>query len=126
MITGVHFLLHSADAEADRAFFRDVLQFRAIDAGGGWLIFALPPAELGIHPASGGVVQRHAEHDLAGAMMYVMCDDLQSTIKSLKARHVECTEVQKAEWGLTTTIRLPSGMLIGLYEPRHPTALALG
>jgi len=126
MITGVHFLLHSADAEADRAFFRDVLQFRAIDAGGGWLIFALPPAELGIHPASGGVVQRDAEHDLAGAMMYVMCDDLQSTIKSLIALHVECTEVQKAEWGLTTTIRLPSGMLIGLYEPRHPTALALG
>jgi catechol 2,3-dioxygenase-like lactoylglutathione lyase family enzyme len=125
MITGAHFLLYSRDAEADRSFFRDVLGFRAVDAGDGWLIFALPPAEMGAHPASGDFVQRHAEHTLLGTILYLMCDELRSTIKSLEAKNVTCTEIEEAEWGLKTTIRLPSGGEIGLYQPTHPTALGL-
>ena len=125
MITGTHFLLYSKDPQADRAFFRDVLGFRAVDAGEGWLIFALPPAEMAIHPTSGDFVQRHAEQELLGTVLYLMCDDLQSFLQSLKARNVRCTEVQKAEWGISTTIELPSGGHIGLYQPTHPTALDL-
>lgn len=126
MIKGAHFLLYSTDADADRAFFRDVLGFRAVDAGGGWLIFALPPAELGVHPSDGDFVQRHAEHALAGTVLYLMCDDLRATIASLEAKDVRCTEVEEAEWGVKTTIRLPSGAEIGLYQPAHPTALEPG
>jgi catechol 2,3-dioxygenase-like lactoylglutathione lyase family enzyme len=122
MITGAHFLLYNTDADADRAFFRDVLGFRAVDAGGGWLIFALPPAEMGVHPSEGEFVQRHAEHDLAGTVLYLMCDDLRSTVASLAAGGVRCMEVEEAEWGAKTTIRLPSGGEIGLYQPAHPTA----
>ncbi|HEX8694707.1 MAG TPA: VOC family protein [Longimicrobium sp.] len=125
MITGAHFILYSTDADADRAFFRDVLGFRAVDAGGGWLIFALPPAEMGVHPSEGGFAQRHAEHALAGTVLYLMCDDLRSTMESLAARGVRCTEVEEAEWGVKTTVRLPSGGEIGLYQPAHPTALGL-
>ena|ERR1700737_3690590 len=125
MITGAHFLLYSKDPEADRLFFRDVLGFRAVDAGKGWLIFALPPAEMGVHPSNGDFVQRHAEHDLVGAVLYLMCDQLRSFIKSLEAKNVRCTEIEEAEWGMKTTIRLPSGGKIGLYQPSHPTALEL-
>jgi predicted enzyme related to lactoylglutathione lyase len=123
MITGAHFLLYSKDAAADRAFFRDVLQFRTVDAGEGWLIFALPPAELGIHPGDGGFVQVHAEMRLLGALLYLMCDDLNSMMRSLEAKGVTCTPVMEAGWGITTTLRLPSGGQIGLYQPRHPTAI---
>jgi hypothetical protein len=115
-ITGTHFLLYSKDAEADRAFFRDVLQFRSVDAGEGWLIFALPPAELAVHPGEGDFAQSHAE-------IYLMCDDLRSMIRSLKAKKIKCTPVTQAGWGMKTTIRLPSGGKIGLYQPRHPTAI---
>jgi catechol 2,3-dioxygenase-like lactoylglutathione lyase family enzyme len=125
MITGAHFLLYSKDPEADRLFFRDVLGFRAVDAGEGWLIFALPPAEMGVHPSNGDFVQRHAEHDLVGTVLYLMCDQLRSFIKSLEAKNVRCTEIEEAEWGMKTTIRLPSGGEIGLYQPSHPTALEL-
>ncbi|HET6177451.1 MAG TPA: VOC family protein [Candidatus Sulfotelmatobacter sp.] len=125
MIIGAHFLLYSRDPEADRAFFRDVLGFRAIDAGEGWLIFAMPPAEAGIHPLDGEFSQRHAGHELLGAVLYLMCDDLEALMASLKAKNVHCTEVQTAGWGTTTTIRLPSGGSIGLYQPRHPTAFNL-
>jgi hypothetical protein len=122
MITGAHFLLYSKNSEADRTFFRDVLKFRAVDAGGGWLIFALPPAEMGVHPASGDFVQRHAGHDLLGAVLYLMCNDLRSFIQSLTAKNIACSAIEEAEWGLSTTLRLPSGGEIGLYQPAHPTA----
>jgi hypothetical protein len=123
MITGAHFLLYSKNPEADRAFFRDVLQFRAVDAGGGWLIFALPPAEMGVHPSSDNFVQAHAGHQLLGAVLYLMCDDLPSVMQSLQARNVRCSPVMTAEWGITTTVPLPSGGEIGLYQPKHPTAI---
>jgi catechol 2,3-dioxygenase-like lactoylglutathione lyase family enzyme len=122
MIFGAHFLLYSKNPEADRAFFRDVLGFRAIDVGEGWLIFAMPPAEAGIHPLEGEFSQQHAGHQLLGAVLYLMCDDLEASIASLKAKHVHCTEVQAAPWGNATTIALPSGGHIGLYQPSHPTA----
>jgi catechol 2,3-dioxygenase-like lactoylglutathione lyase family enzyme len=123
MITGAHFLLYSKDADADRQFLRDVLGFRGVDAGEGWLIFALPPAEIAVHPSSENFVQRHAEHELLGAVLYLMCDDLASSTKALKQKGVTTTEVEKADWGIKTTIRLPSGGEIGLYQPTHPTPL---
>jgi len=125
MIIGAHFLLYSKNAEADRAFFRDVLGFPWVDVGHGWLIFAMPPAEAGIHPSEGNFVQRHAEHELLGAVFYLMCDDLRAFIKSLKAKNVTCSEIEEVPWGIKTTIPLPSGGEIGLYQPSHPTALNL-
>jgi catechol 2,3-dioxygenase-like lactoylglutathione lyase family enzyme len=126
MIKGAHVLLYSSDPEADRAFFRDVLQFRAVDAGEGWLIFALPPAEAAFHPTDGDFVHRHGGHDLLGAVLYLMCDDLSSAIESLEKRNVRCSSISRAPWGIATTVRLPSGGEIGLYQPAHPTALDLG
>ena len=123
MITGAHFLLYSGDPEADRAFFRDVLGFRSVELGRGWLIFGLPPSELAVHPSSGDFAQRHAEHELAGVVLYLMCDDLPAMVASLKAKNVACTEIEEAEWGIKTTIPLPSGSEIGLYQPKHPTAI---
>lgn len=123
MITGAHVLLYSHDPDADRAFFRDVLQFRGVDAGGGWLIFKLPPAEVAVHPADAGEVS--AGHRLLGAQFYLMCDDLQAFIKSLEAKKVSCTEVTRERWGIKTTIKLPSGGEIGLYQPSHATATSL-
>ena len=126
MITGTHLLLYSTDPEADRAFFREVLRFPAVDAGEGWLIFALPPAEVGVHPADGDRHQAHAGHQLLGAVLYLMCDDVRAEVESLRARDVSCGEVEAEPWGIRTTVRLPSGGEIGLYQPTHPTALALG
>jgi catechol 2,3-dioxygenase-like lactoylglutathione lyase family enzyme len=123
MFIGAHVLLYSKDADADRLFFRDVLGFRAVDSGGGWLIFQLPPAELGVHPDEGDFVQRHADHNLLGTVLYLMCDNVRSLIKSLEEKGVACSAIQEAEWGLATTMRLPSGGEIGLYQPTHPTAL---
>jgi Glyoxalase/Bleomycin resistance protein/Dioxygenase superfamily len=125
MITGAHFLLFSKDPEADRVFFSDVLEFRSIDVGRGWLIFAMPPAEAAIHPAEGDATQRHAGHNLLGSVLYLMCDDLGAFVASLKAKNVQCSEIEKAPWGIKTTIPLPSGGEIGLYQPSHPTALNL-
>jgi len=125
MIIGTHFLLYSKDAEADRAFFRDVLEFPCIDVGEGWLIFGMSPAEAGIHPLEGDFARDHAGHSLLGAVLYLMCDDLSATIAALQTRNVQCTEVEQAPWGSKTTIPLPSGGEIGLYQPRHPTALGL-
>jgi len=125
MITGAHVLLHSQNPEADRAFFRDVLEFRSVDVGGGWLIFALPPAEAALHPIDGDSGQLHGGRHLLGAVLYLMCDDLQSLIQSLAAKNVHCSPVDEAQWGIKTTIPLPSGGEIGLYQPRHPTALHL-
>ena len=125
MIIGAHFLFYSRDPEADRAFFRDVLGFPAIDAGEGWLIFAMPPAEAGIHPGEGNFSQAHGGQNLQGAVLYLMCDDLDSTIAALSAKKVACTPTQTAGWGRVTTFPLPSGGHIGLYQPRHQTALHL-
>jgi catechol 2,3-dioxygenase-like lactoylglutathione lyase family enzyme len=125
MITGAHVLLYSSDPEADRAFFREVLEFRWVDAGHGWLIFKLPPAEAALHPTDGDPAEGHAGHRMLGAEFYLMCDDLQALIQSLAAKNVVCAPIDRAPWGIKTTIRLPSGGAIGLYQPTHPTALAL-
>jgi catechol 2,3-dioxygenase-like lactoylglutathione lyase family enzyme len=115
MITGVHAVIFTTDAEADRAFFRDVLELRSVDAGGGWLIFALPPAELAAHPADEG-----SHHEL-----YLMCDDVHATVEELKTKGVDFSRpVSDEGFGLVTAIRLPGGGELGLYEPRHPTPLS--
>jgi catechol 2,3-dioxygenase-like lactoylglutathione lyase family enzyme len=116
MISGAHIILYSKDAGADRAFFRDVLGFKSVDAGHGWLIFALPPGEAAFHPSDeSGVV-----HEL-----YLMCDDLKAEIASLTKRDVKCSAVQEARWGSITKMQLPGGGEVGLYQPKHPTALGL-
>jgi catechol 2,3-dioxygenase-like lactoylglutathione lyase family enzyme len=125
MIFGAHVLFYSQDPEADRAFFSRVLGLRSVDVGHGWLIFGLPPAEAAIHPADRDFSQTHAGQQLLGAVLYLMCDDLKAEITSLRAKHVECTEIQEAPWGSSTTVPLPSGRAIGLYQPRHETALNL-
>ena len=125
IINGAHVLIYSNYPEADRAFFRDVLGFRWVDVGHGWLIFALPAAEAALHPIEEGSLQRHAGHSLLGTVLYLMCDDLQAMIRSLAAKNVSCTAIDEAAWGIKTTIRLPSGGEIGLYQPKHETALNL-
>jgi hypothetical protein len=115
MIFGAHMIVSSQDAPADRAFFRDVLGYPSVDAGQGWLIFALPPAELAVHPADDA-----GEHE-----MYLMCDDLVAEMSALAERGVRCSEVEEARWGSVTKIRLPGGGTIGLYQPKHPSALEL-
>lgn len=115
MITGAHVIVYSRDAAADRAFFQDVLEYPHVDAGGGWLIFKLPPAEVAVHPAEG-----EPSHEL-----YLMCDDVNATVDRLKAKGVSCGEVSDEGWGLLTSIRLPGGGELGLYEPRHPRATEL-
>ena len=114
MITGTHIVVYSRNADADRAFFRDVLGFQSVDAGHGWLIFALPPSEAAFHPSEEGV------HEL-----YFMCDDLRAEMASLARKGVECSAVQEARWGAITKMRLPGGGDVGLYQPKHPTALGL-
>lgn len=119
MITGAHVLLYSADADADRAFIRDVLQFRAVDAGRGWLIFGLPPAEVAVHPADLG-------SSLASelrASLYLMCDDVREFVRSMEERQIACSPVVEERWGLRTAVRLPSGGELGVYQPSHPTAI---
>jgi catechol 2,3-dioxygenase-like lactoylglutathione lyase family enzyme len=123
MITGAHFLLYSKDPDADRRFLRDILGFQGVDAGGGWLILALPPAEIAVHPSDENFVQRHAAHELLGAVLYLMCDDLVATLKLLATKGVAATEIEQEDWGLRTTIRLPSGGELGLYQPAHPSPL---
>ena len=114
MINGAHAVIFSRDAEALRAFLRDTLGFPSVDAGGGWLIFALPPAELAAHPTEGDV-----HHEL-----YLMCDDIEATVAELTGKGVEFTgPVSDEGFGLVTAIKLPGGGELGLYEPRHPTAL---
>lgn len=124
MFSGAHILLYSKNPEADRAFFRDTMKFRHVDAGEGWLIFALPPAELGIHPVEdGGHGQAEGANRLATAELYLMCDDLAATMGQLKKQGIRCSEVERANWGMKTSITLPSGSRLGLYQPRHPTAV---
>jgi catechol 2,3-dioxygenase-like lactoylglutathione lyase family enzyme len=108
MIFGSHFILFSSDADADRAFLADVFGFEHVDAGGGWLIFGLPPAEAAVHPA-----------EAPGAELYFMCDDLAAEMRTLGEKGVRCSEIEEARWGSVTKIRLPGGGEVGLYEPRH-------
>jgi catechol 2,3-dioxygenase-like lactoylglutathione lyase family enzyme len=115
MISGSHIILYSKNAEADRAFLRDTLGFKSVDAGHGWLIFALPPAEAAVHPAEGNTT-----HEL-----YFMCEDLKSEMAALAKKDIQCSTVNEQRWGSITKITLPSGAEIGLYQPKHPTALAL-
>ena len=121
MITGLHAIVYTADADADRAFFRDVLEFPAVDAGDGWLLFAMPPAELACHPinsANPGQRPRDGWHEV-----YLMCDDVASTVAKLTERGVRFTDpVADQGWGLLTTLTTPGGTRLGLYEPKHPTA----
>ena len=114
MISGVHAVVFSREADKVRAFFADVLGLPAVDAGGGWLIFALPPAELAVHPADGA-----GQHEL-----YLMCDDIHATLAELRSKGVEVArEVSDQRWGLMAAIRLPDGSEFGIYEPRHPSPL---
>jgi catechol 2,3-dioxygenase-like lactoylglutathione lyase family enzyme len=117
MIFGAHVVVYSKNAEADRAFFRDVLGFKSVDAGHGWLIFALPPGEAAFHPSD----DEHGLHEL-----YFLCDELKAQMASLTKKGVKFSEVQEARWGSITKMRLPGGGEVGLYQPKHPTALGLG
>jgi predicted enzyme related to lactoylglutathione lyase len=111
VITGLHAIVYSAGAEEDRAFFRDVLGLSSVDAGGGWLIFAMPPTELAVHPTDGP-----SQHEL-----YLMCDDIHATLDDLRAKGIEVSpEITDAGWGLLSSIKLPSGSDLPLYQPRHP------
>jgi predicted enzyme related to lactoylglutathione lyase len=117
MISAVHAVIYTKQAEAVRKFFRDVLGLRWVDAGGGWLIFALPPAELGIHPTEATVEDgRH--------MLYFMCKDIEKTVAELKAKGVEFTRpVTKQSWGLLTAMQIPGGSELWLYQPTHASPL---
>jgi predicted enzyme related to lactoylglutathione lyase len=115
VITGAHAIVFSPDAAKVRAFFKDVLQLPSVDAGGGWLIFALPPAELAVHPTEGD-----AHHEL-----YLMCADIQATLAELRGKGVEVAkDVTNQGWGLVAAIRLPDGSEFPIYEPRHPSPLS--
>jgi hypothetical protein len=114
MIIGVHALIYTKKAKALRAFFREALGFRHVDAGEGWLIFALPPAELAMHPSDG-----QSSHEL-----YLLCDDIETTVRALRRKRVRMSgPIREARFGLVTAIKLPDGSDLGLYEPRHRLAL---
>jgi len=113
MIMGAHVIIYSRDADADRAFFRDVLQYPFADAGHGWLIFALPPAEVAVHPA-----EENDTHEF-----YLMCDDVQALIAEMKKQKVPCSPVDEQRWGSITRLTLPGGGKLGIYQPKHPSPL---
>lgn len=116
MITAAHVVLWSDDAEATRGFLRDVLELDSVDAGGGWLICALPPAEVAVHPTEGEGPRRHE--------LYLMCDDLEATLADLTARGVEIADQSRDEgWGVAAAIDVPGAGPVGLYQPSHPTPL---
>jgi predicted enzyme related to lactoylglutathione lyase len=118
-ITGVHGLLYTSEPEAVRAILRDVFGWKHVDAGEGWLIFALPPAELGVHPSEGPTYRSGAHHHIS-----FMCDDLTTTIGELRSKGIEIRgEPQNAGYGIVTTIVLPGDLEVTLYEPRHQTAI---
>jgi len=115
MIFGAHAIIFSKAPQEARALLRIVLGSRSIDAGGGWLIFALPPAEIAVHPTDGE----------SGHQLYLMCEDIEATITELRAKGIKFTQaVRDVSWGRVTAIALPGGGELGLYQPRHPTALA--
>ena len=113
-IDGAHILVYGRDAEADRSFFRDVLGFPHVDAGGGWLIFGFPPAEVAIHPG-----------EMNGQELFFMCEDLDSTLADLTAHGVAWDEIEDQGWGRVSYFRLPGGSRIGIYQPHHPRATDL-
>jgi hypothetical protein len=124
VIIGTHILFLSGNSDADRAFLRDVLEFKSVDAGHGWLIFALPPAEAAVHPVAGGQ-KKSSGTSMAEANIYLMCEDLDAEMKRLKNKNVSFSKVETERWGKKTTFRLPSGAELGLYQPTHPTAINL-
>ena len=113
MIIGAHVVLYSKDADADRAFFRDILGLKSVDAGRGWLIFALPPAEAAFHPS-----ESNGPHEL-----FFMCDNLTAEMSALAKKNVAFSEIQEARWGSIVKMKLPGGGDVSLYQPKHPTAL---
>jgi len=116
VITGVHALIYSPQAEAVRGFLREKLNLPFVDTGGGWLIFGLPPAEVGVHPSDGG-----RSHEL-----HLMCDDIEATMAELAAAGVEFSgDVHRRDYGIETAVKLPDGSTIGLYQPLHPVANTL-
>jgi hypothetical protein len=112
VVFGTHVVLYSQDAEADRRFLDETLGLGSVDAGHGWLIFAMPPSEVAVHPA-----------EAPGTELYLMCDNLNHEIESLAARGVSCSAIEEARWGSITKIALPGGGEIGLYQPRHQLAI---
>jgi predicted enzyme related to lactoylglutathione lyase len=111
VITGAHAIVYSRDADGVRAFLRDVLELPSVDAGGGWLIFALPPAEVAAHPTDGA----------GSCELYLRCDDIDATVAELQEKGVEFSRpVSEERWGSVTSIALPGGGELGLYEPKHP------
>ena len=119
-IIGAHVLLYTPEPQALRAVLRDVFGWKHVDAGEGWLIFALPPAELGVHPAEGPTYEAGARHQLT-----LMCDDITATAAELRAKGVEVRgEPEDEGWGITVMTVLPGGVEVMLYEPRHPVAIA--
>jgi catechol 2,3-dioxygenase-like lactoylglutathione lyase family enzyme len=115
LINGAHVVIYSKDPEADRAFFSKVLELSSVDAGHGWLIFAMPPLEAAFHDSD-----NHDRHEL-----YLMCDDIAATLQELKAKNVDVSEVSEQRWGKLATLALPSGGRIGIYQPKHPSPLNL-
>ncbi|MEO5767243.1 MAG: extradiol dioxygenase [Polyangia bacterium] len=113
MIYGAHVIIYSRDAEADRAFIRDVLEYESVDAGHGWLIFALPPAEVAVHPS-----EENDVHEL-----FLMCDDVRALIAGLRNKRVDCSEVDEQRWGSITRLTLPGGGKLGIYQPKHASPL---
>lgn len=117
MINAIHAIVYARDADRTRAFFRDTLGLSFVDAGQGWLIFGLPPAELGVHPAE--------EEDDGTHRLYLMCDDVEQTVAELTSKGVRFTQpIADVGWGRLTVLALPGGGELGLYEPRHPTTFA--
>jgi catechol 2,3-dioxygenase-like lactoylglutathione lyase family enzyme len=113
LINGAHVIVYTKDAAADRRFFRDVLQFPCVDAGHGWLIFAMPPLETAFHDS-----EKNDQHEL-----FLMCDDLAATVRDLKSKHVDVSDVSEQRWGKLATFTLPGGGKIGIYEPNHLSPL---
>jgi hypothetical protein len=115
LINGAHIVIYTKDSEADRAFFRDVLKFSSVDAGHGWLIFAMPPLEAAFHDS-----EHNDRHEL-----FLMCDDITATLKDLKSKNVKVSDVGEQRWGRLATFTLPGGGKIGVYQPKHPRPLEL-
>jgi catechol 2,3-dioxygenase-like lactoylglutathione lyase family enzyme len=123
---GVHVLFYSRNPDADRGFFSDVLGLKSVDVGGGWLIFGLPRSEAAVHPMDeGSPGEASGEPGMLGSHVYLMCEDLEAFMRTLADRGVQCGAVHTERWGIVTTISLPSGGTLGLYQPKHPTALNL-
>jgi hypothetical protein len=109
MINGMHAIIYSKNAEADKSFFKNILKLKNVDAGNGWLIFALPPSEIAVHPTNGEELQE----------LYFMCDDINAFIEEMKQQNIMCSAVKNERWGLLTELTLPGGGKIGVYQPKH-------